>query len=57
MDNGGYKIIYDLEPYIIDDCNTYYMVYKDYKHIASFKNKLDAFDYVKFFPFQTSEWL
>ena len=47
MDSGGYKIIYDLEPYMIDDCDTYFMVYRDCKHIASFWNKIDAFDYVK----------
>lgn len=48
MDNGGYKIIYDLEPYTIDDCETFFMVYKNHKHIASFWNRKDAFDYVAF---------
>jgi len=45
MDDGGYKIIYDCEPYQIDDCGTYMMVYCNHRHIASFKTKELAFNY------------
>ena len=46
MDDGGYKIIYDVSPYMVDDCGSYFMIYKNYKHIASFKTKELALDYV-----------
>lgn len=46
MDNGGYNFILDLKPYLVEDCEDFFMVYKDYKHIASFKEKREALDYI-----------
>lgn len=45
MDNGGYKIIYDVEPFQIDDCGSYFMIYRNYKYIGEFKNKIEAVRY------------
>lgn len=46
MDNGGYKIICSLGPFEIDDCGSYFSIYKNSKYIGEFKNRDNAFKYV-----------
>lgn len=46
MDDGGYKFIYDDKKYQILDEIDYFAVDEDYKHIASFKERDEAFKYV-----------
>lgn len=46
MHNPITHYIYDNPPWLIEDMKTYYMVYYDYKHIASFKTAQLAIDYV-----------
>lgn len=46
MDNGGYKFVMDLEPYLVSDESDYFAIYLHYKQVAAFKNKKDAFEYV-----------
>lgn len=46
MDDGGYKIILSLGPYEIDDCGSYFVIYKDSKYIGEFKNRDSAMFYV-----------
>lgn len=48
MDSGGYTFIYDNKPYLIADEKDYYAVYNDYKQIAAFKLREDAFDYIEY---------
>lgn len=49
MDSGGYKSIYNDGKYQIFDEGDYFAVDKDYKHIASFKTKAMAFEFIYLF--------
>lgn len=49
MDDGSWgKVVYDLKPYMINDEGEYHSVWKDYKQVASFKNRELAFEYVNY---------
>lgn len=47
MDNGGYRFIYNDDRYAILDETEYFAVNLNYKQVAAFKFKEDAFEYVR----------
>ncbi len=47
MDSGDFgRLVYDLPPFIVNEQTEYCAVYENYKHIASFKTRDKAIEYV-----------
>ncbi len=55
MDSGSPKFVYNDKTYQIADETDFFAVDKDFKHIASFKERDAAFEYVAFLKFKPKD--